>query len=434
VNPPLAAATPRVAAPVETPAAAVAPAPPPETGAGSANVAGSRPKGGTRRRLEHIDAMRPVKQIGVVSTHSLIAFAPSASLALGGSLMLLHVMREGFLFVSACMLTYSYLQLERIHLPSYGRRRLISVGLPYACWTLVYFLVTLPSQPGGFWSSIGHLGYVTATGYYQLYFLVVVLQFYVVFPWLFAWLRQHRNHHGRLLLASVAIQVLLVSAMHWGLLPPWMEGFWASREMTSYQLYLVAGMIAAFHLDRVHRWLCDHVVAVLVGAVVTALMAEAWFYGAAHYGIGWLGPSSDPFQPIVIPWNVAAIAVLYLVGVALVRPGRSPTSRRLVRRGSDDAYGVYLAQVLILLPLGWLGWKQLNSVVPWPLVVIAAVALIFVGGVLLTELLARTPLAKSLTGRSRVPLPSRSIPARWRRPLPVRPPRPQVSVRGPSGT
>ncbi len=378
--------------------------------------------------------MRPVKQIGVVSTHSLIAFAPSATLALGGSLMLLHVMREGFLFVSACMLTYSCLELEGIHLPSYGRRRLVSVGLPYACWTLVYFLVTLPSDPGGFWSSMGHLGYVTATGYYQLYFLVVVLQFYVVFPWLFVWLRKHRSHHGRILLASAAVQVLLVSVMHWGLLPSWMEGFWASREMTSYQLYLVAGMIVAFHLDRVHRWLCDHVAAVLVAAAVTALLAEAWFYGAAHYGIGWLGPSSDPFQPIVIPWNVAAIAVLYLAGVALVRPGRSATTRRLVRRGSDDAYGVYLAQVLILLPLGWLGWKELNSVVPWPLVVFAAVALIFVGCVLLTELLARTPLAKSLTGRSRVPLPPLALPAWLPLPLGARTPRPQVALREPSET
>ena len=31
---------------------------------------------GTRKRLEHIDAMRPVKQAGVVSTHTLLFFAP----------------------------------------------------------------------------------------------------------------------------------------------------------------------------------------------------------------------------------------------------------------------------------------------------------------------------------------------------------------------
>jgi len=60
----------------------------------------------TRRRLDHVDAMRPVKQVGVVSTHSLLFFAPLATLSVGGALMLLHVTREAFLFISACMLTY----------------------------------------------------------------------------------------------------------------------------------------------------------------------------------------------------------------------------------------------------------------------------------------------------------------------------------------
>ena len=40
---------------------------------------------------------------------------------------------------------------------------------------------------------------------------------------------------------SGAIQVLLVSVMHWGVVPEWMQGFWATRELTSYQLYLSPG-------------------------------------------------------------------------------------------------------------------------------------------------------------------------------------------------
>ena len=63
----------------------------------------ARPVRGTRKRLDHIDAMRPVKQAGVVSTHTLLFFAPvAAALTVGASLQLLHVTREAFLFVSAC--------------------------------------------------------------------------------------------------------------------------------------------------------------------------------------------------------------------------------------------------------------------------------------------------------------------------------------------
>ena len=31
---------------------------------------------GTRQRLDHVDAMRPIKQSAVISTHALIYFAP----------------------------------------------------------------------------------------------------------------------------------------------------------------------------------------------------------------------------------------------------------------------------------------------------------------------------------------------------------------------
>ena len=59
-----------------------------------------------RRRLDQVDAMRPIKQAGVISTHSILYFAPAAaSVGSGAALLLLHVSREGFFFISACMLT-----------------------------------------------------------------------------------------------------------------------------------------------------------------------------------------------------------------------------------------------------------------------------------------------------------------------------------------
>jgi hypothetical protein len=54
----------------------------------------------------------------------------------------------------------------------------------------------------------------------------------------------------------------------------------------------------------------------------------------------------------------------------------------------------------------------LADVVPWPALIIGTVVIVFSGCVLLASLIARTSLAKALTGRSRVPwatwLPGRS--------------------------
>ena len=156
--------------------------------------------------------------------------------------------------------------------------------------------------------------------------------------------------------------------MHWGLVPSWMQGYWATREVTSYQFYLIAGMVVAMHLDDVHEWLCSHVRLIVVGTVVAALAAEAWYYLAADHVASWLGSSSDPFQPIVIPFNIGAIACIYLIGVALVHRRRSKRTRTVVQSGSDNSYGIYLAQVLFLTVLSWLGWRHLNGFLPWPLV------------------------------------------------------------------
>jgi peptidoglycan/LPS O-acetylase OafA/YrhL len=369
---------------------------------------GAPASGGTRRRLDHIDAMRPIKQAGVVSTHSLLAFAPlGTGVAVGASLMLLHVTREAFLFVSACMLTYSVRQLKELDLRSFWRRRLSLVAIPYLCWTLIYFLFTLPSSSGSVSSDVDHFAYLVGAGYYQLYYLVVLLEFYALFPLLLIGLRRTAGHHGMLLAACGAVQITLVSLMHWGMLPSWMQGFWATREVTSYVFYLVAGMVVALHLDHVHRWLRGHARLVVGATVVSAVVAEAWYYLAADHVVSWLGSSSDPFQPVVIPFNVGAIACIYLVGVALVDRRRSALTRSAVRSGSDNSYGVYLAQTVFISVLGWFGWRSLNAYLPWPVVIMISVALVFLASVALTAVLARTPLAKALTGRTRLPWPWR---------------------------
>jgi peptidoglycan/LPS O-acetylase OafA/YrhL len=355
----------------------------------------------SKLRLDHVDAMRPVKQAGVVSTHSLLAFAPGAAISVGGALMLLHVTREAFLFISACMLTYGYGDLDRRGYGTFYRRRARSVAVPYVAWTVIYFFVTMPGQFYGVWGGFTHFAYLLGSGYYQLYYLVVIMQFYVAYPALVWLLRRTRGHHVALLLASFALQVLIISLMHWNVLPAQMQGFWASREITSYQFYLVAGMIAALHLHEVHEWVCTNGWKVFAATCGAAALSCAWYVAAYDHVASWLGSASDPFQPIVIPFNLGAIACLYLFGVWLVHPRRPWHIRAMARSGSDNSYGIYLAQMLFIYALEDLAWQSLDHVVPWPVMTAAAVLIVLLACVLLTSILARTPLASALTGRQR---------------------------------
>jgi peptidoglycan/LPS O-acetylase OafA/YrhL len=361
-----------------------------------------------RRRLDHVDAMRPVKQAGVISTHTVLYIAPAAaSLSSGAALLLLHVSREGFFFISACMLSYAYADLGRGGLRRFYWRRFLSVGIPYLCWTLIYFLYQLPrahyADPA---AALRALANMAATGYFQLYFLLVIMQFYLVFPLLLALLRRTRGHHGVVIAVAVVAQVAIAICMHWGLFPRTMVKF-GQQDALSYLLFLVGGCVVAFHLDQVHAWVCAHARLIVTLTAAAALAAEAIYFLAAYGVTAALGSGSDPFQPSLIPFNIGAVTCGYLAGVALVRSGRSQRVRAMVRSGSDNAYGVYLSHMIFLITLTWLGWGKLTAVIPWPVLCLVTVVIVFAAGLALTGLLARTPLAVPLTGRTQVP---------WRRP------------------
>jgi peptidoglycan/LPS O-acetylase OafA/YrhL len=310
------------------------------------------------------------------------------------------------------MLTYAYAGLNRSQLGRFYWRRFLSVGIPYLCWSAIYFLYHLPTAHyASVAAGLRGLANMMATGYYQLYFLLVIMQFYLVFPLVLVLLRRTRDHHGLVVGCAVLAQAALAIGMHWNLLPAVMIKF-GQQDALSYLLYLTGGCVVAFHLDQVHAWVCGHARLIVTLTIAAALAAEGVYFLAANGVTTVLGSGNDPFQPSVIPFNIGAVTCGYLAGVALVKPQRSRRVRAAVRSGSDNAYGIYLSHMLFIATLTWVGWGKLSAVIPWPALCLATVAIVFACGAALTGLLARTPLAVPLTGRTRVP---------WRRarPLPL---------------
>jgi peptidoglycan/LPS O-acetylase OafA/YrhL len=360
-----------------------------------------------RQRLDQVDAMRPMKQAGVLTTHVLAAFAPATAIVSTNAVMLLtHFSREGFFFISACMLTYAHMDLDRGGLRRFYGRRLVAVTVPYLCWTVIYFLYLLPSMHyTSAAAALEHFAKLIATGYYQLYFLLIIMQFYLAFPLFLRFLRRTRKHHGLIVVIAALGQVALMILLHWRIVPELRVGW--LLEFPPYAFYLIAGSIAAFHLDAIDHWLLRHARLVIALTVAAALYAEAVYFLAEKGVTTVLGSGNDPLQPSVIPFDVGAIACLYLLGVVLVKPGRSRRLRAAVRIGSDNSYGVYLSQMLFVNALIWAGWARLDSLVWWPLLCSATVVIVFLAGVALTSLLARTPLAVPLTGRQQRPWSTR---------------------------
>ena len=381
------------------------------------------PSGGTRKRLDHIDAMRPLKQFAVISTHALLFLVP-ATLTQQNLLIGTHFSREAFLFVSACMLTYSYRNLDHFNLAHYWKRRWWSVGVPYFTWTAIYFVYLntftlkgmLPnyqwsSTPFWSWESLRHLWLLTSQGFYHLYYLLVILQFYVVFPFLLRLAHRFRKYHGRILIAIAVLHSVYAAAflsiynfltsIH--LLPHGPSGFWQSRLFLSYLPFLVGGLFVALRLDEFHEWVLRRkflIPALTVSAYGVALVANTFTTPTWWDRI--LAPGYDPFGFITLPYNVGAVLCIYLLGVWLVAPRRSNFTRRAVNVGSDGAYGIYLAQMMWIPIITILSQRYFGGVM-WPIRAVAGVLIVYSLGLVLSALAARTPFARALAGRSPIP-------------------------------
>jgi peptidoglycan/LPS O-acetylase OafA/YrhL len=366
---------------------------------------GARPETGRRPHLWQVDVVRLAPMLGMISVHVLLYTAPPASRWSGAAIIALHVSREIFFFISALVLTYA-LAAERhgFDVPSFWRRRYPIILAPYLAWTLIYWLLLMalgwPRHP-----DVHALGVDLLTGWFHLYFLLVTLQLYAVYP-LLAWcVRRLRRHPWALLAASGTLQLALTAVLQYrpDLIPSGVLGFflYAPIEVTSYQFYFVAGALAAAHLDECARFVRRHWRGLRQAIGFVVLGAEACYLVNLHLGQP-PQQASAVFQPVVLPLVLAAVVGVWMAAERLrVAFPRGSQGWRRIRVAADHAFAVFLAHAVLLIAVlqpridHALGLSDL----PWPTLAAVRFVLVLTGAALLVALLRWTPLSQALTGR-----------------------------------
>ncbi|MDE3094313.1 MAG: hypothetical protein KGJ47_11095, partial [Acidobacteriota bacterium] len=227
-------------------------------------------------------------------------------------------------------------------------------------------------------------------------------EFYAVFPWLLRALKRIPRWHVAIMIFAVAWQLFygaLVDAHLFGLVIP---GTLQTRLLISYPIYLIGGVIVALHLDDVHDWIVSHALVIVAATLAAVALAEAILVLSRHVAVpAYLLTGTEVFSPFIVPYNVGAILCVYLLGVFLVSPRRGLFTRAAVQSGSDNSYGVYLSQ-MIWIPLLVRLRAHFGFHVPWEVAAPLALAIVYTLGFVFTAFMARTPLARAVTGRGRV--------------------------------
>ena len=391
-----------------------------------APTAESAPPVAPARSRPHIvafDLIRLIIMVFVVGVHTLAWGGGQVTLALGAVSTVFHTSRELFLLLTALVLTYNYGHRPRLHTLTFWRRRYWLVVPAYVTWSAIYYAADGSSR-GAFPSAFLH-DLLNAGARYHLYFLLVSMQIYLLFPVLRWVLRKTEGYHRWLLAAAVAYQLWLTCALHYHLgrparggLAEFLNGAGQGYWVDTYVLYVVAGAIAGWHFEQVCAFTRRHLGTVPAIALTAGVgvVAGVGTYLIEIYGFGATpADASAVFQPIVI---LEALAFGWaLLGAGLLWSDRGAPNQKFAAAGSASSFGIYLAHPLVLQGLlllagagflgpdgGWLGAiRRAPDGLTVVVLLFVAVPIIYAAAWLIASAARRTPASLMLTGREYAP-------------------------------
>ncbi len=370
------------------------------------------------RRLDHVDALRVIACLSVLLVHVVAGTAPMPfdDIRINAVGQFLHYGRHVFFFVSAFVLTFVYLRRyestdataggQAFDATKFRARRLRLIGVPYVIWTIAYMLLQHFTYAN--YMSLGDAPQRVVTalangdGYFHLYFLLVTLQFGVIFP-AFIWLlRRTQGYHIWLFTGSLVLQLATVAVYYeWDRMPG--NGYQpiiGEASLLAYQLWFVAGGLAALHYERFHGWIMRNTAWIVLASVVAVGLSQAVYWQAVEAGTM---PFKAAFslQPITVIWSLVALLLLYRLGVALMST-RFGWLTDTIRQVSVLSFAIYLVHPAFLFAQQFYGvptWRL--DVVPQLLYTAAMVVGVAALSIAIGAVLHRTPWSLALIGRPR---------------------------------
>ncbi len=357
-----------------------------------------------RGHVYEADIVRVLTFGCVIAVHTISHTEPGGSVTANGFEMLLHFTREAFFTLTGFVLMYQSLgRAKPLAATAFWRKRIVAVGVPYIAWSIIYTGIQATAGVGTWTSELHHLGSNLLFGqaWYHLYFLLVSIQIYLLFPLIQALMRATAGHHGALLAVSAVVQLAILTGQQY--FPPkhgWLLSVANHQDalIVSYMFYVLLGTVAAYHFDEIRTFVHRHPRGLIAAIVAVAIGTEAWYLVATNTGTDPL-IASNVLQPVMLLWSIAAVAGLFMVGTRYA-DHRVADSRgdRALSLASDRSFGVFLVHPLIL-------WLLLQGQVRWlpglhglALTLIAYV-LVVAGSLAATEVFRRSPLSLPLTGR-----------------------------------
>lgn len=367
-----------------------------------------------RPHVYELDPLRTITAASVVAVHvlSFTVFFNHSDVGVqvqNAIVVALHFTREVFIFVTAFALVYVYYG-KHFALKRFWARRSLGVLLPYCIWSVVYILVNVPGQSPVTFVKTSIIDILTGNASYQLYYILLTLQFYIILPLFLLFLKRVAHHPWKVLAVSFVIQVVLFYAdyhlLQQGTLAS--SGIWQfvaqyqNRFILVYQFYFMLGGFTALYFEQVRSFLLRD--GWIAACGLMAAIAVLWLHFVLQIRVYQesLGYTTSVLQPVMVFYSLAVILFALWLACRWAchknRDGR-PRGYRTWHMLSDASFGVYLIHALILTAL--LKWvvPAMPEVLPVAVRVFLTWCMAVGGAAGMSMILLHIPVLSRLVGR-----------------------------------
>lgn len=363
-----------------------------------------------REKIEELDLLRALAAFFVIVIH--VTAAPLVLGARGSvyhyAITLVNQLARfsipAFIFVTGLVLFYNYPNHREIKWSGYFRKRITYVLVPYIFWSAIYFYLkqfmahrqlNLPETALQF---VGAL--LRGDSYYHLYFVVLIFQFYLLFPLLLPLWQWARQRIGLVTAALFALYSGYIYLSFYNIKPfdSSIINFifkYQGKLFLAWFGFFVLGAYSALRLDQVRqlitRWAYPAMLG--AGALLVGMVGE-FYWRTANPRVD-VAYAATSLRPLGIAFTVVAIVAVLAAARKFVL-GRGLVSQ-ITTSLSNHSYGIYLIHPLVLTFLEIVEYK-LGLGYPWWLVA-ANLTLCFSCSYLAAAILGRFTWARPLIGR-----------------------------------
>ncbi len=298
-------------------------------------------------RILAIDLVRIIVIAAVIATH-IMATGPLYDSPTSGAIwMISHTSRNVFVLLSALVLMYSY-RNRPLKIGQFYLKRFLLILLPYTVWTAIYQIGDgIQQQSLNEFMNVFLHNLFTAGAMYHLYFLLITMQLYLLFPILRYLYRKVKQYPWRIFWVSLGVQLLMTAIMQYGTgvygLNWWLNN--PDNYILGYQFYIVGGMLIASHLQLFEQLVSRYRRQLYASSLVVAGVGLALYFAQTSAGSA---PhiAAAVFQPYLVIESLVFGLALFALGTSWVE--RGTPAKRTVDAIAQDSFGIYLCHILFI--------------------------------------------------------------------------------------